>query len=479
MGLSAGQQRTVATMRESAQALLRIIDDVLDFSKIEAGKLNLEQTTFSLSALMDQLRQTFLPLAEAKGLSVESLVDPGSHDALIGDPTRVRQILFNLVGNALKFTERGGIVLRAGTAPLGGERTRVTLVVQDTGVGLSEEERSRLFRPFSQADSSTTRRFGGTGLGLSIVRRLAELMDGAVKVESELGRGSTFTVELTLVAAVDDTPLLGLPRPAHAVASSSIGHDEQRKVLVVDDHPVNREVLTRQLAILGVDADSAVDGEEALAMWQSGDYALVLADIHMPKIDGYELTRQIRAIEAQRGAARTPIVAVTANVMKGEEQRCLTVGMDAYLGKPISIDRLQVTLQRWLSVGAEQAQDDAADAAAVSAVLDRSILGAWLGDDAAAVRSLLQKFRDAAIDAELQVDDASRRGDLAALTAAAHRLKGAAAAVGAVRVGHRASSLEEAAKAGDWSRCRQELGPLAADIRRVIAEIDANAGAAH
>jgi CheY-like chemotaxis protein/HPt (histidine-containing phosphotransfer) domain-containing protein len=349
--------------------------------------------------------------------------------------------------------------------------------VQDTGVGLSEEERSRLFRPFSQADSSTTRRFGGTGLGLSIVRRLAELMDGSVAVESELDRGSTFTVELTLVAAVDDSPLLGLLRPAPAAASSIVG-DEHRKVLVVDDHPVNREVLIRQLAILGIDSDSAVDGAEALSMWQSGDYALVLADIHMPRIDGYELTRQIRAIEAQSGAARTPLVAVTANVMKGEEQRCLTVGMDAYLSKPISIDRLQVTLERWLSIRADEAQGDAADAQAPSDVLDRNILGAWLGDDAAAVRSLLQKFRDTAIDAELQVADASRRGDLAELTAAAHKLKGAAAAVGATSVGRRASSLETAAKAGDWSRCREELGPLAADIRRVIAEIDENAGAA-
>jgi len=476
-GLSVAQQQTVATMRDSAQALLRIIDDVLDFSKIEAGKLNLEQTTFSLSTLTGQVRQTFLPLAEAKGLSVTSVIDPGSHDALIGDPTRVRQILFNLVGNALKFTERGGIVLRASTAPLGGERTRVTLIVQDTGVGLSEEERSRLFRPFSQADSSTTRRFGGTGLGLSIVRRLAELMEGTVTVESQPHRGSTFTVELTLVAAADETPLLSLPRPAPAGAASSILRDEQRKVLVVDDHPVNREVLIRQLAILGIDADSAVDGEEALAMWQSGDYALVLADIHMPRIDGYELTRMIRALEAERGAARTPLVAVTANVMKGEEQRCLTIGFDAYLGKPISIDRLQVTLERWLSIRAEPAEVGVADAPVPSDVLDRSVLGAWLGDDATAVGSLLQKFRDTAIEADGQLGDASRRGDLAALTLAAHRLKGAAAAVGAISVGNRASALEAAAKAGDWSRCRQELGPLAADIRRVIAEIDTDAGA--
>jgi CheY-like chemotaxis protein/HPt (histidine-containing phosphotransfer) domain-containing protein len=301
-------------------------------------------------------------------------------------------------------------------------------------------------------------------------------MEGSVTVDSELGRGSTFAVELTLIAAADETPLLTLPRAAPAGAASSILRDEQRKVLVVDDHPVNREVLIRQLAILGIDADSAVDGEEALAMWQSGDYALVLADIHMPRIDGYELTRMIRALEADRGAPRTPLVAVTANVMKGEEQRCLTIGFDAYLGKPISIDRLQVTLERWLSIGAEPAEGDAADAPASSDVLDRSVLRAWLGDDAAAVASLLQKFRDAAIEAEGNLGHASRRGDLAALMAAAHRLKGAAAAVGAISVGNRASSLEAAAKAGDWSRCRQELGPLATDIRRVIAEIDASAG---
>jgi CheY-like chemotaxis protein len=476
--LSVGQQRTVATMRDSAQALLRIIDDILDFSKIEAGKLNLEQTTFSLSALMEQVRETFLPLAEAKGLSVASVVDPGSHDALIGDPTRIRQILFNLVGNALKFTERGGIVLRAGTAPLGEERTRVTLAVQDTGVGLSEEERSRLFRPFSQADSSTTRRFGGTGLGLSIVRRLAELMAGAVAVDSERGRGSTFTVELTLVAAADDSALRTLMRPAPAPASSQLGSDEQRRVLVVDDHPVNREVLTRQLAILGVDADSAVDGEEALAMWQSGDYALVLADIHMPRLDGYELTGRIRSREAQDGAARTPLVAVTANVMKGEEQRCLEVGFDAYLSKPISIDRLQVTLERWLSIRAGEAQGRTADRPADPDVLDRSVLGAWLGDDAAAIGSLLAKFRDTAIEAEVHAGDASRQGDLIALAAVAHKLKGAALAVGATSVGHRAAAVEAAATAGDGSRCRQELGPLVADIHRVIAEIDEIASAA-
>src|SRR5881227_1951869 len=184
-GLDASQRRTVATMRDSAQALLRIIDDVLDFSKIEAGRLEMESAPFSLSGLIDGVMSTFQAQAAAKGLMLTGAVDPGSDDTLIGDATRVRQILFNLLGNALKFTERGRVTVNARTAPLGGGRTRVTLAVEDTGIGIDEEQRRRLFQPFAQADSSTTRRFGGTGLGLSIVRRLANLMDGDISAESE------------------------------------------------------------------------------------------------------------------------------------------------------------------------------------------------------------------------------------------------------------------------------------------------------
>ena len=206
-GLNEAQRRTVSTMRESAQALLRIIDDVLDFSKIEAGRLELEATAFSLSGLVEGVLDTFRPQALAKGLTLDAEIDAGSQDALVGDPTRVRQILFNLLSNAIKFTERGGVRVRAGTLPLGGGSTRATLAVTDTGIGLDAEQLARLFQPFVQADSSTTRQFGGTGLGLSIVRRLAQAMGGDVAVESAPGAGSTFTVTLTLHAAPADSPL--------------------------------------------------------------------------------------------------------------------------------------------------------------------------------------------------------------------------------------------------------------------------------
>src|SRR5947209_7681079 len=353
-GLNASQQRTVATMRDSAQALLRIIDDVLDFSKIEAGRLELEAAPFSLSTLIDGVLSTFQGQAMVKGLMLSGAVEPGSDDTLIGDATRVRQILFNLLGNALKFTERGRVTVRASTAPLGAGRTRVTLAVEDTGIGIGEEQRRRLFQPFAQADSSTTRRFGGTGLGLSIVRRLANLMDGDISAESVPGKGSTFFVRLIFDAAPKDALFAATQHSAgsHAGRALTIPRTGERPVvLVVDDHLVNQEVLVRQLELLGIDSDTAVDGVEALERWSKKPYAAVLADIHMPRMDGYELTRQLRALEAERHShSRMPVVAVTANAMKGEEERCLAAGMDAYLVKPVNIDLLRATLVRWLAI---------------------------------------------------------------------------------------------------------------------------------
>jgi signal transduction histidine kinase/ActR/RegA family two-component response regulator len=346
--LAARQQEYVDTIRTAGEALMVIINDILDFSRIEAGRFELDAVDFDLRAVIEELADGFAEPARHKGLALDCGVDLALPRRLRGDPARLRQLLSNLVSNAVKFTERGRIEVRAKAVGERGAATLVRVEVQDTGPGVSEEMAARLFQPFSQGDSSTTRRYGGTGLGLAICRQLAGLMGGTIGVDSEPGRGSTFwfivQLERALPAREGDAALgAARARPRSRTAAAA----EEERLLVVEDNVANQHVALWMLEHLGYGADVVSDGVEALRAIDAKPYAAVLMDCHMPEMDGFELVAEIRRRERDTGA-HLPIIAMTADAMKGDRERCLGAGMDDYLAKPVHTESLALVLERWL-----------------------------------------------------------------------------------------------------------------------------------
>jgi signal transduction histidine kinase/CheY-like chemotaxis protein/HPt (histidine-containing phosphotransfer) domain-containing protein len=435
------QARSVSVMRESAQALLRIIDDVLDFSKIDAGRMDIEALPFSLSSLVAGTVETMLPQAQQKRLALFADPPGGGPDWITGDPTRVRQILFNLVGNAVKFTDRGFVRISTDGQLENDGTVRVSVTVTDSGIGIDETTRARLFEPFMQADSSTTRHFGGTGLGLSIVRRLAQLMGCDVSVESMPTGGSRFTVALRLLAVNSIPP--SNEAPAHRGSPMPMPRQSGARLLVVDDHPVNLEVITRQLELLGLSADLADDGTGALARWRTARHAVVLLDLHMPRLDGFGLVQAIRREEAEQGLHRCGLIAVTADALKGEDARCFAAGMDGFLTKPVSLDALARTLGRWIPA---LVPESASTETASGALFDPEALRGLFGTDTKRLAALVQSFADSA-----KRDVAALRAapNAEKMAAAAHRLNGAARMAGARLLAEQAVRVEAAANAGD------------------------------
>jgi PAS domain S-box-containing protein len=335
--LNAEQKDFVGIIQRSGDALLSILNDILDFSKIEAGKFILEAVPFDLKALCGDVLALVAPSAADKqlGLTLEYATDAPLR--LTGDPTRVRQVLLNLLGNALKFTEKGSVHLEVRNTRAG----QLKISVTDSGPGISTELQSQLFERFTQADSSTTRRYGGTGLGLAICKRLTELMGGRIGLTSDVGSGSTFW--FTHPIGVDKVPVQVAAKPTLVL----VPRMSRVRVLLADDNPVNQMLASRLLTRLGCVVDQAATGEEAVALSRINAYDLIMMDCHMPQMDGFEATRIIR--EGQSHRQRVPIVALTASVTSEDRQRCFDAGMDDFLGKPIIVDELESMVGKWTS----------------------------------------------------------------------------------------------------------------------------------
>lgn len=472
------QRQDVNILHHSAQNLLQIIGDVLDFSKIEAGKLDLAPETISVLNLVEASVANFKQTASSKGLQILIDTSHALNPAHQADPMRLQQILNNFLSNAVKFTHEGHIAVRVRCIESTQHADRLLFEVQDTGIGVSEENQAKLFQPFSQAEMSTTRRFGGTGLGLAICHHLGELMGGEITMRSAVGEGTTmaFTVTLPIGDATEIVKMEPLdrrkttrfirPKPSleEAIAERSL-------ILLAEDHPTNRAVLTRQLNLAGFALEVAEDGLDAFEQWKTGRHALVLADLHMPRMDGHQLTTAIRQWEREQGLARTPVIALTANVLQGEAERCIELGMDDYLTKPVRIPVLVAKLREWLPHlqwlprprSLESLREDPKPLAPPrepSIPVYNDALLALSGNDPLAALEILEDFRSATkADLKLLTQFFDLK-DQDSLARQAHRIRGASAMVGARGLAQKATELATHATNGEWREARSVLNRM-------------------
>jgi two-component system, sensor histidine kinase len=461
--LTAEQRRYVDAMRSSGRHLVNVINDILDFSRIETGKLTLETVDFQVTELIEQLRSLVHPMAQEKGLAFDVRLAAGAPDTVRGDPTRLRQILLNLAGNALKFTAHGSVGVEVSGLVDANGLAHYRFAVRDTGIGIPPDKLEHLFSPFTQADRSTVREYGGSGLGLAISRRLAEAMGGRIDVASTPGAGSVFTLEVPLEA--------GSPGHRRAAGASGLDAASPQRILVAEDVQVNRDILRLALGARGHQLVFAPDGATALAKVQQEPFDLVLMDVQMPVMDGVEATRRIRALPT--AAARIPIIGLTANVMSQEQARYLEAGMDECLMKPIEWDLLDAAIARHAS--------GALGEAPIAPI--RTTGTPPRGEVPLLEEGQIASLRGIASDAEFRmlmdsgmetvertVGEILGSGvDRAPLAAAAHRLKGSAGQIGLARISAVAGALEEAcARGGEVEGFQQELAESLRQTRAAL-----------
>jgi PAS domain S-box-containing protein len=474
--LSADQREYLTTVKQSADSLLTIVNDILDFSKIEAGKLELDETEFNIREILDETMKPLSFRARQKQLDAGCFVDPAVPEWLRGDPVRLKQIMMNLIGNAIKFTPRGSVQVRVRQSKQSGNPVELHFSVADTGIGIEPKKQALIFEDFTQADSSTTRCYGGTGLGLAITKRLVEKMGGRIWVESELGRGSTFhftvsfqTGEARSESSARSSAATRDPAPKREPVAQARGV----RVLLAEDNAVNRKLATKLLEKEGYQVLVATNGREALEVIDREPVDLVLMDVQMPDVDGLEATAIIRDREkTSTSTRRLPVIALTAHAMKGDRERCLAAGMDDYLSKPIQTEELRRIVRKHSpGVGTkentvERCNDSALEIFNLEEALSR------VEQDRELFAELVKLFVADYPQRLAELRQALAARDSKLVERLAHTLKGAAANFAAPRVVRAALELEETARAGDLSRAGQGIEALASEIACLLPQLD-------
>ena len=480
------QKRYALTIRDSADSLLDIINDVLDYSKIEAGKLRLENVVFDLNAFLTDTVANLENLAYNKGLNLEYQVPPGPALVVCGDPFRMRQVLTNLIANGIKFTDSGSVVLRVTATNDDAEYMNLRFEVIDTGIGIVTEKQKLIFDSFAQEDGSTTRRFGGTGLGLAISKQLIELMDGQLCVQSEPGKGSVFSFDLRMRASSETdfsasarSLQKGILRPKKRTAAIKA---LRGRVLLAEDNPVNQEVAQGLLSSIGVEAVVAKNGNEVIEQFLCNTFDVVLMDCQMPELDGYQATQAIRQLETESNEDPITIIAITANALAGDREKCVAAGMNDYLSKPFTGEQLYQLLSKYLErsekIAIQGPSDDMAQESVTpesqpsSLAIDASVLDGLSELQETGSQNLVQKVVQTYLESSeklaTQLHAAIDSADAEGVARTVHTLKSSSANVGALKLAGLCKTLETAGRQSDFSKAAELHRQIQQEYEQVI-----------
>jgi signal transduction histidine kinase/DNA-binding response OmpR family regulator len=471
--LAEKQRQFVRTLRSSGKNLLYIINDILDFSKIEAGRLKLEHINFDLRELVDSIYDLFSGKASKKGLVLTSSIQENIPRIVHGDPVRLRQILTNLIGNAIKFTDQGSVNLNVALLEQEADTCVLRFEVRDTGIGLADEQQAGIFYAFTQADSSTTRKYGGTGLGLTISRQLVEMMDGEITVKSKPGLGASFRFTVHLRVPEDQESAISDYHREQDETTADIYRFNCR-VLVAEDNLTNQIVVRGMLELFGCTVALAANGREAVRMVREKQYDIIFMDCQMPELDGYSATVKIREFERENKKKPLPIIALTAHVMSGDRERCLNTGMDDYLGKPLQQNQLLSVLEKWVpearreqAVSTGMGMDDGADqphGKRFDPAVFENYRRMQQPDRPDIIVEIIRSYLNGAHLLLQSMTEAVHSGDTEALWQAAHTLKSSNSSVGALKMAVLCNELETRGREGDLEHCERLLDELTEEL---------------